>query len=201
MTRARDNAESYLGGAVGMIAPFAMAAAPTGWIICNGAAVSRTVTYDVLFGIIGTTWGVGDGSGTFNLPDLEGAFLRGTGNHSETMANGSVFAGPSVGAFEYDQFQDHWFGDNTAVNTTTSAHYTGGDGGTAPLRLKDGAKRNNATAHVADNNHGSVDMQYNVDSAGSPYPLIPISNKTHGTPRVGSENRPFNAGISYCIKY
>lgn len=52
-------------------------AAP-GWLVCNGAAVSRT-TYADLFDEIGTTFGVGDGSTTFNLPDLSAKYLRGAG--------------------------------------------------------------------------------------------------------------------------
>lgn len=52
------------------------ATAPTGWLIANGAAVSRT-TYAALFAVISTTYGVGDGSTTFNIPDLRGEFLRG----------------------------------------------------------------------------------------------------------------------------
>lgn len=50
--------------------------APAGWLKANGAAVSRT-TYAALFAIIGTTYGVGDGATTFNLPDLRGEFVRG----------------------------------------------------------------------------------------------------------------------------
>lgn len=45
--------------------------APTGWLICDGSAISRT-TYSFLFAVIGTTFGVGDGSTTFNLPNLKG---------------------------------------------------------------------------------------------------------------------------------
>ena len=60
----------------GMIASFAMNSPPTGWLECDGSAVSRT-TYADLFGAIGTTYGVGDGSTTFTLPDLRGEFLRG----------------------------------------------------------------------------------------------------------------------------
>lgn len=55
----------------GSIIAFGAAAAPTDWLLCNGAAVSR-VTYSTLFGIISTTYGIGDGSTTFNLPDLKG---------------------------------------------------------------------------------------------------------------------------------
>lgn len=61
---------------VGMSAHFAMATPPPGWLKRNGAAVSRT-TYAALFAKIGTTWGAGDGSTTFNLPDGRGSFDRG----------------------------------------------------------------------------------------------------------------------------
>jgi microcystin-dependent protein len=55
----------------GMVSPFAGTTAPSGWLLCNGAAVSRT-TYNGLFSIIGTTYGAGDTSTTFNLPDMNG---------------------------------------------------------------------------------------------------------------------------------
>jgi microcystin-dependent protein len=55
----------------GVIMAYGAAAAPTGWLLCDASAVSRT-TYADLFAIIGTTYGVGDGSTTFNLPDLRG---------------------------------------------------------------------------------------------------------------------------------
>lgn len=62
--------------APGAVMAFAMDTAPTGWLKCNAAAVDRT-TYADLFAAIGTTFGVGDGSTTFNLPDLRGEFVRG----------------------------------------------------------------------------------------------------------------------------
>lgn len=55
----------------GTISMFSTNTAPTGWLICDGSAVSRT-TYATLFGIISTTYGSGDGSSTFNLPNLKG---------------------------------------------------------------------------------------------------------------------------------
>ncbi|PUY28572.1 phage tail protein [Cronobacter sakazakii] len=61
---------------VGMVAGFAMNSAPEGWLIANGSAVSR-VTYARLFSRIGTLYGSGDGSTTFNLPDARGVVLRG----------------------------------------------------------------------------------------------------------------------------
>jgi microcystin-dependent protein len=63
----------------GMVMHFASSTAPTGWLECSGAAVSRT-TYASLFSAIGTLYGVGDGSTTFNLPDLRGNFIRGWDN-------------------------------------------------------------------------------------------------------------------------
>ena len=56
---------------VGSISLFAGTTAPNGWLICDGSAVSRT-TYANLFSVIGTTYGSGDGSTTFNIPDLQG---------------------------------------------------------------------------------------------------------------------------------
>lgn len=60
----------------GAIMTFAMSAAPSGWLYCDGRPVSRT-GYSRLFAAIGTTYGAGDGSNTFNLPDLRGEFIRG----------------------------------------------------------------------------------------------------------------------------
>jgi phage-related tail fiber protein len=60
----------------GMVAFFGNSTAPTGWLKCNGAAVSRS-TYSELYTAIGTTYGSGDGSTTFNLPDLRAEFIRG----------------------------------------------------------------------------------------------------------------------------
>lgn len=60
----------------GVVSPYAGASAPTGWLMCYGQAVSRT-TYADLFTAISTTYGVGDGSTTFNLPDLRGRVVAG----------------------------------------------------------------------------------------------------------------------------
>lgn len=60
----------------GMIAYFPVTSAPTGWLTCNGQEVSRS-TYSTLFTLIGTTYGVGNGSTTFNLPDIAGRVIAG----------------------------------------------------------------------------------------------------------------------------
>ena len=72
----------------GTIFPYAGSSAPAGWVLCQGQAVSRTSdTYKALFAAIGTAYGVGDNSTTFNLPNTQGYFLRGagtTGGYSTT---------------------------------------------------------------------------------------------------------------------
>ena len=60
----------------GAVLPFAGSSAPTGYLLCFGQAVSRT-TYAALFAVVGTTYGAGDGSTTFNLPDLRGRVAAG----------------------------------------------------------------------------------------------------------------------------
>jgi microcystin-dependent protein len=55
----------------------------TGWLLCDGSAVSRT-TYAELFAVIGTVWGIGDGSTTFNLPDMQGRVPVGIGGSGVT---------------------------------------------------------------------------------------------------------------------
>lgn len=55
----------------GMVVPYAGSTAPDGWLLCDGRTVSRT-TYAALFAVIGTAYGAGDGSATFNLPDFRG---------------------------------------------------------------------------------------------------------------------------------
>ena len=82
-------------GMTGTVLPFAGAAAPNGWLLCYGQAVSRT-DYAILFGIIGTTFGAGDGSTTFNLPDLRGRVPAGKDNMGGTAASRLTTAGAGV---------------------------------------------------------------------------------------------------------
>lgn len=71
-----STAQTALAVPVGTVLYVARSTAPDGYLKCNGAAVSRT-TYAALFAVIGTTFGAGNGSTTFNLPDLRGEFVRG----------------------------------------------------------------------------------------------------------------------------
>jgi hypothetical protein len=72
---------------------------PSGFLYCNGQAVSRTVTYSRLFAAIGTTFGAGDGSTTFNVPNFLGAFLRGASNQT---VGGVTYTAPAVGTAQQD---------------------------------------------------------------------------------------------------
>lgn len=74
-----------LSAASGTIVAYAGATVPAGWFICNGQAVSRT-TYASLFAAIGTVYGVGDGSTTFNVPDLLGRVPVGLGSNADVAA-------------------------------------------------------------------------------------------------------------------
>lgn len=82
----------------GEIAYFARNTAPSGYIKANGAAVSRT-TYAALFAAIGTTFGAGDGSTTFTLPDLRGEFVRGW-DDSRGVDSSRVFGSSQAGSIE-----------------------------------------------------------------------------------------------------
>lgn len=79
----------------GGILAYGAAAAPTGFLLCDGSAVSRA-TYATLFGIIGTTFGAGDGSSTFNVPDMRGKFPIG----KAASGTGSTLGG-SGGAIDH----------------------------------------------------------------------------------------------------
>jgi microcystin-dependent protein len=71
---------------VGVVVPFAGSTSPAGWELCYGQAISRT-TYAGLFTTIGTTYGSGDGSTTFNVPDLRGRVSAGKDDMGGTAAS------------------------------------------------------------------------------------------------------------------
>lgn len=95
----------YADAPLGTILAYGGATAPAGWMLCQGQALSRT-TYAKLFEIIGTAFGSGDGSTTFNLPDLREATTKGIGENP----NGAVHVksgGLALGEFLDDRVQDH----------------------------------------------------------------------------------------------
>jgi microcystin-dependent protein len=128
-----------LGGGTPTGAIYAMGTStvPTGFLECNGAAVSRS-TYATLFSTISTTFGAGDGSSTFNLPDLRGEFIRGWDNSR------GVDSGRTLGSTQADELKAHthtyidqqadanggyrWWkgGDNDCVAADKETESTGG---------------------------------------------------------------------------
>lgn len=106
------------GGAspVGSIAPFGAGSAPSGYLACDGSAVSRS-TYAALFSVIGTTYGSGDGSTTFNLPNTSGLFLRGQGSQ---VISGKTFNGGSVGNKQADGTSINGLGISTVSTPSLS---------------------------------------------------------------------------------
>jgi microcystin-dependent protein len=119
----------------GAIQYFATADAPKGWLKADGSAVLRT-QYEKLFLAIGTTFGSGDGSTTFNLPDLRGEFVRGFDDGR------GVDSGRTIGSKQSDNTKAHYhavlsypFRSNTPLYTipaeqNTMNVYTGSANGT-----------------------------------------------------------------------
>jgi microcystin-dependent protein len=83
----------------GTVTQYAGSAAPTGWLLCNGSAISRS-TYATLFSAVGTTYGAGDGSTTFNLPDLRGrtavGYFSGGKTEVATLGNNEGLTGANA---------------------------------------------------------------------------------------------------------
>ncbi len=84
----------------GDLKPWPGTSAPAGWFKANGALVSRTA-YAALFAVIGTTFGAGDGSTTFALPDLRGEFIRGLDDGR------GVDSGRGLGTAQADDLKSH----------------------------------------------------------------------------------------------
>lgn len=166
---------------VGTIIMYGGSTAPTGWLLCNNSAVSRT-TYADLFAVIGTTFGTGDGSTTFNLPDMRGIFPRGAGTSAKlSNAAGTAFAG-TLGTYQNDKTQEH-------------LHYQG--------FAADGvAGRYNIATGLAANNYAERDEQENpttdTDAAKT---STEMAYGFMGNPRTGYETNPANLGLTFIIKY
>lgn len=132
----------------GTIVAYGNTTAPTGWLVCNDAAVSRT-TYARLFAVIGTSFGTGDGSSTFNLPDLRDRVPLGFGTNMNAL--GATTTGIAASAVMASATKS---GVTTATNTTgsTSASLSVGNG-TFATSAKDSSQSSavtsvNATGHT-----------------------------------------------------
>lgn len=172
----------------GCIMPFAgpVANIPAGWMLCDGTAISRT-TYANLYNVIGVAWGTGDGSTTFNLPDLRGMFLRGVAG-TDTIGDpdaGTRLAnahggnsGNNVGSYQGDAIR----------NITGACGTFGGENrGNLPdvgaLWRETGVNKNTGS----DWGGGAGIRSVNIDASR----VVP----------VGRDNRPKNVAVNYIIKY
>lgn len=111
----------------GVVVFYASSTLPGGFLKANGAAVSRT-TYSALYAAIGTTFGTGDGSTTFNLPDMRGYFPRGWAD------DGSVDSGRAFGSTQQDAFESHthtvtlYYSDGATNNYVRGTQAANGQG-------------------------------------------------------------------------
>jgi len=176
----------------GMIVAFGGSTPPAGWLRCDGAVVSRGA-FPALFAAIGTNWGAGDGSTTFNLPDLRGRFARGVdrgtgrdpgaGGRTASADGGST--GDTVGSVQGSQLRSH----NHLVTDPGHAHdqvvstFTGVCT-TPAIPFAD---------LVADGG---------ITACTYPHGVTTLSNSTGVTTQDagGAETRPVNVYVEYIIK-
>jgi len=186
----------------GAIQLFAMSAIPTGWLECNGAAVSRT-TYANLFAVIGTTYGAGDGSITFNLPDMRGQFARGW-DHER-----GVDPGRALGSTQAPANQNH----THTPTVTNPTHYHGiADPGHAHTITDPGHLHGGSVGHALGDGlqfgpgavAGTIDPNTTGISINAQGTGISIAGASQGTTvtigQQGTEARPTNVALVYCIR-
>jgi len=158
----------------GTVTFFAGPNAPTGFLKANGAAVSRT-TYAALWSVIGGTYGLGNGSTTFNVPDMRGLFAR-------ALDEGRGFdPGRGLGTFQDQQNAWHqhtgstsWNGDHQHSNSLTDNALGGANGGWAGT---------NIIGYVASGVAGGHSHTFTTNAQG------------------GDEARPRNLALLACIKF
>nr|DAF32415.1 MAG TPA: tail collar fiber protein [Caudoviricetes sp.] len=161
---------------VGEVAFFARTTPPSGWLKANGAAVSRT-TYAALFAAIGTTFGAGDGSSTFNLPDLRGEFVRGLDDGR------NVDGGRRLGTNQGD-----------AIRNITGAFDT--SKGSWAQQFVDFAETSGAFDLIKGNKQWTGDP----NNGGNNLPTGFKFDASRVVP-TANENRPRNIALLACIKY
>jgi microcystin-dependent protein len=183
-------------GTAGQIFAFAGSTCPTGSVAADGTAYSRTVTYDTLFAAIDDDWGVGDGSTTFNVPDLRNRFLRGTGTNGDGNGGTAV----SLAAFQADATAKNGL---TATGTQSDhTHFL------AVLEAVSPASGDLTSGTYMASNlavGGANDYLLQRPTGGSPNAGL-TSGASSGTVTVtvgagDAETRPHSYGVLYCIWY
>lgn len=163
----------------GAVSAFAMTTVPSGWLACNGAAISRT-TYSDLFAAIGTTFGSGDGTTTFNLPDLRGYFVRG-------YDDGRGIDPARV------------FGSNQATANLAHTH-----AGTAPPHTHTATAAGSSKFGANGSSYGTSWYGSAGDSSKGSTASLTTAASTALTLTIdssgGTESRPVNVALAYCIK-
>jgi len=160
----------------GLIASFACERAPTGWLECDGAEVSRE-DYANLFAVIGTIWGAGDGATSFTLPDLRAQFLRGW-DHGRGLDDGRVFAS--------DQSSANKAHNHGGLTSMGGSHMHG-------FSIINFNPVNVAAGGIASAQAGQIEEERITQVAGSHQHQI--SSDGDG------ESRPRNSAILYAIKF
>jgi microcystin-dependent protein len=188
----------------GAVQAFAMNSAPAGWLAADGSAVLRSGSsgYPALFAAIGTTYGAGDGSTTFALPDLRGYFVRGWGVAGQNGTNSDGTASGTFGAKQAAAMLNHTHSGTTGINSVGHTHGQQGTFSLSSQAVLAGGTGANVT--IGGGGYGPVST-----------PTVTISgqtgtqsaNHTHtvttGNPSAGggTETRPANIAMLYCIKF
>jgi len=165
----------------GSVHLMASTTAPSGYLKCNGAAVSRT-TYADLFAEIGTAFGAGDGSSTFNVPDLRGEFVRGW-DDSRGVDSGRNFA-----TAQSSQNKQH----NHSASATSTVH----DPGHNHVYIDQQAHNEGYRPWKA----GDNDCGQRNKNTSSQFTGISVSTSVSVANDGGSEARPRNIAMMYIIK-
>ena len=179
----------------GAVFCIAVATVPSDYLECNGAAISRT-TYSALFAVIGTAYGAGNGSSTFNLPDLRGEFVRGFDNGKGTDSGRSIAtaqSGQNVahthGAGSYSSDTHSMSGNITGISESFDA----GGGSCSGVFSKEGGHNMSQTpsCHSDSGNCGRAVLSDSHDHT--------INTGVSGSDG-GTETRPRNIAMMYVIK-
>jgi hypothetical protein len=170
---------------LGSIAVFPFASVPSTYLVCNGQAVSRT-TYAALFAKIGTTYGAGDGSTTFNLPDLRGEFIRGWDNGR------GVDTGRVLGSAQADALKahNHQQGSESLYNLFGGGSFVGQRtwGGNTSYNAYTG--QNTSTTGDSETRPRNVAMVYAIKAEESI--IVAGSGSGSGTTYTGSTSVALN---------